>query len=173
LLQRDVGDRVPDEHLRRPLRAAVGGNERERGLHFPPHLRLLLVGHEPVAGLDGRRVLLDADRQVLLLVTEHPALALRHRLAPKLPRRERVAPVAEGALGELHDVALVDEGQALALEVDGVTDRGPDEALRAFPGDRLDAEGARLRDADLLDLPLVAEPGDALPDPRRTFRPPA
>jgi hypothetical protein len=44
-----------------------------------------------------------------LLVAEDPALALGDDLAAELPRGELVAPVAEGALGELHDVALVHE----------------------------------------------------------------
>ena len=43
-----------------------------------------------------------------------------------------VAPVAEGALGELHDVALVHQRQALALVGDGVLEGGSDQALGAF-----------------------------------------
>ncbi len=35
-----------------------------------------------------------------------------------------VAPVAESAFGELHDVALVDEGHAVFVVVNGVLDGG-------------------------------------------------
>src|SRR5439155_5534625 len=113
----------------------------------------------------------DAVPRVLLLVAENPGLALGHRLAPELPRRQRVAPVAEGALGELHDVALVDEAQALALEVERIADRGADEGPGALPGDGLDADGARLRETDLLDLHLVAQPADHLARLGRARRP--
>ena len=70
-------------------------------------------------------------------------------LGRELLLREGVAPVPEGALGELHDVALVDEGEALALVGDGVLDRGAHEPLGALARDRLDADAARLREADL------------------------
>ena len=48
--------------------------------------------------------------------------------APKNFLGDLVAPVAKRALGELHDVALVDQGDALALELDGVTDGAVDRA---------------------------------------------
>ena len=60
--------------------------------------------------------------------------------APKIALRDLVAPVAEGALGELHDVALVHERHALALVRDRVADRAVDQALAAEIADRLDAD---------------------------------
>src|SRR5262249_42246306 len=57
--------------------------------------------------------------------------------------RQRVAPVAERALGELHDVALVHQGDALSLMLDRVRNRGPDEARRALETHRLDANTDR------------------------------
>ncbi len=45
---------------------------------------------------------------------------------------ELVTPVAEGALRELHDVALVHQRDALALVRDGELNGGADEPLRAF-----------------------------------------
>ena len=66
-----------------------------------------------------------------------PAVEL-HRAV--LPLGEAVAPVAEGALGELHDVALVDERDALALLADGKLDGGANEPLGAELADRLDAD---------------------------------
>ena len=61
------------------------------------------------------------------------------------------------ALGELLDVALVDERHGLAVVVDRVVERGLDEALRALEGDRLDADRRRLGEADLLDAHLAEE----------------
>src|SRR5204863_8458382 len=105
-------------------------------------------------GLDRARVVLDARLSVLLLVAEDPALALRHHLVTELARGQVVAPIAEGAFGELHDVALVHEGEALALVVEGVAEGGAHEALRPLAGDGLDADAAGLRESDLLDLHL-------------------
>src|SRR5690606_1243835 len=43
-------------------------------------------------------------------------------LRPKLLFGQSVTPVAEGAFGELHNVALVDEGHAFATAIDGILD---------------------------------------------------
>jgi hypothetical protein len=61
------------------------------------------------------RVGLGGEARVGFLVAEDPGLALGHDVVPELRDREVVAPRPEAALGELHDVALVDEGDALAL----------------------------------------------------------
>ena len=71
-------------------------------------------------------------------------------LAGELALGQGVAPVAEGALGELHDVALVDERDALPLVGDGVLDGGAHQPLGALAGDRLDADADGLGEADLL-----------------------
>ncbi len=54
--------------------------------------------------------------------------------------RDLVAEVAERAFGELHDVALMDQGHRLALVLDRVADRAVHDALDALPADRLDAD---------------------------------
>ena len=51
-----------------------------------------------------------------------------------------VAPVAEAAFRELHDVPLVHERDALSLVLDGVADGRVDQALGAEVADRLDAD---------------------------------
>src|SRR5690606_40850963 len=51
----------------------------------------------------------------------------------ELLARDLVAEVAEGAFGELHDVALVHQRHRLAAVGDGVLDRGLDQALGALP----------------------------------------
>ena len=53
---------------------------------------------------------------------------------------EVVAPAHERTLGELLDVALVHERDALAVALHRVLDRGADEALRAGLRDGLDAD---------------------------------
>ena len=45
---------------------------------------------------------------------------------------ERVAPVAERPLGELHDVALVDDRDAPAPMPDRILERGPQQPLAAL-----------------------------------------
>src|SRR5215469_3315231 len=57
---------------------------------------------------------------------------------------ERIAPVAERALGELLDVALVHQGHALAPVAYGVIDGGADKPLRAVARDRLEADAGAL-----------------------------
>jgi len=69
---------------------------------------------------------------------------LAPRAAVNLHRAEEflgglVRPVAETAFGELHDVALVDNGDALALVFDGVGDGAVGQAHRAAVADSLDA----------------------------------
>ena len=51
-----------------------------------------------------------------------------------------VAPLAERPLGELLDVALVDQRHAAAPVLDGVLDRRPHQALGTGAADRLDAD---------------------------------
>ena len=73
--------------------------------------------------------------------------------------RDLVAPVAEGALGELHDVALVHQRDALALVRDRVADRAVHQPLGAQIADRLEADAdlhadVALRRADRLELRL-------------------
>ena len=126
----------------------------EGGLH--------VGGRHVEARLDLAGVRFDRDRRVLLLVAEDPALALGDDAIAEFARGELVAPIAESALGELHDVALVDDVHALALFGERVLDGGAGEALGAFAGDRLDADAARLGEADLLHLHLVLEEGDDL-----------
>ena len=59
---------------------------------------------------------------------------------------ELVAPLAERALGELLDVALVHERDRAALAVEGVADGGADEALGAHLRDGLDADARAVAD---------------------------
>jgi hypothetical protein len=63
---------------------------------------------------------------------------------------ERVAPVAERALGELHDVALVHERHALPFLAQRVLDGGAHQPLAAVLRHGLHADAGRLGKADLL-----------------------
>src|SRR5207244_10753232 len=62
------------------------------------------------------------------------------RAVAALLTRELVAPVAERALGELLDVALVHQRDGLAIMLHGVLDRGSDQPLRPGLRHRLDAD---------------------------------
>src|SRR5262249_29957084 len=116
-------------------------------------------------------VVLDADGRRLLAVAEDPALALRHDAVAVLAGGEAVAPVAERALGELHDVALVHEGDAAASVAQRVLDRRAHQALRSLARDGLDPDAAGLGEADLLDPHLLLEEGDDLAGLGRLRRP--
>ena len=74
-------------------------------------------------------------------------LALGVDLLAKLALGQVVAPVAEGALGVLHNVALVHQGHAAPVVVERPADGGPHQALRAFPRDGFDADAGGIGEA--------------------------
>jgi len=76
-----------------------------------------------------------------------PRTAIQRRGAELVARRG-VAPIAEGAFGEFHDVALVDQGDALAAVGERIADGRPHEAPGALFGNRLDADAGAVRKAD-------------------------
>ena len=121
---------------------------------------LALGGHQVVAGFDGAGVFHHRDPGVVLAVRQDPALPLAHRFSAELAGGEGVTPVAERALGELHDVALVDQGDAPAALIERVADRRADQPFGALAADRLDADPGGLREADLPHPHLVLEEGD-------------
>src|SRR3546814_19627800 len=57
-----------------------------------------------------------------LVLELHPGPAIQ-QLGAKLVAGHFIAPLLEGTLGELHDVALVDNGDGAAVIVDGVLQR--------------------------------------------------
>ena len=72
-----------------------------------------------------------ADREFPFKIV--PEFALRDDLLAKLPLRQRIAPIAEGPLGELHDIALVDQRDALPTVIERVLDRPANQAFGAGP----------------------------------------
>ena len=62
------------------------------------------------ARLDHRGVLLDGELRIAVAIVDDPALALGDDFIAEFVPRQFVAPVAERAFGELHDVALVHRG---------------------------------------------------------------
>ena len=91
----------------------------------------------------------------------HPRATV-DQLGTKLLGRQRVAPIPESTLGELHDVALVHEGQAGLVVVNGVLQRLAHQALGAFDGHGLDADARGVREADFFDAHLVLQKLDEL-----------
>jgi hypothetical protein len=77
-----------------------------------------------------------------------PDLVLGDRDVAELVFGELVAPHPEGALRVLHDVALVHQGDAIALLVDRVADRLAHQLLGAGDRHRLDADAAVGPDRD-------------------------
>ena len=105
---------------------------------------------------------LDDDVLAGLRVLERAPRAAVHRLRAELVLGQRVAPVTEAALGELHDVALVHQGDRGLVVVDRVLDRLADQALGAFARHRLDADPRGLREADLGDAHFLDQEVDQL-----------
>ena len=99
-------------------------------------------------------------------------LAARFRVLEAAPRpavdfggaellfRQLVAPLLEGALGKLHDVALVHQGDRIPVLINGVLDRLAHQPLGAFFRHGLDADAGRLREADLGHPHLVLQEVD-------------
>ena len=80
-----------------------------------------------------------------------PAVLPANRHVGVLLAHEIVAPLLEGALGELHDVALVHPVHPAKVAAHGVVERGPLQTLRTEPRDGLDADAGVLPD-----LPAVS-----------------
>src|SRR5438093_1093760 len=85
------------------------------------------------------------------------ALVPADRLVSELALGQRVAPLHEHAFRVLLDVALVHERDVAPVVLDRVADGRADEPLRALLRHRLDADGRRVRKADLVDLHLVLQ----------------
>jgi hypothetical protein len=130
------------QRVRQVVPVEVGGGD---------HIEVLGPGEDLLEGDVGDGVLHE-HLVAGLAVTVVPA----HRHVGEFLAHEVVAPVAEGALGELLDVALVHQRDALAVVAQGVFDGGAHEALGPELGDGLDPD-ARLGP----DLPpqLVAQEG--------------
>ena len=146
LLQRDVGDRVVDQQLLLPLAVAVRRPERRA----PPRPRRAPspAGRASSCRSRGRSRGRSPRRRCSALASLLPRIQLSRSvttLVAELARRERVAPVAERALGELHDVALVHEGDALAL-------RG----ASAYSIAARTSRSVPSRDTGLMPMPLVS-----------------
>ncbi|MNV15132.1 hypothetical protein D3C71_1058450 [compost metagenome] len=105
---------------------------------------------------------LDGDFLARLGVLElHPRAAV-DQLGAEFLGGQVVAPVTEATFGELHDVALVDQGHAGLVVVDGVLEGLAHEALGAFARNRFDADARGVGEADLLDAHLVLQELDEL-----------
>src|SRR6266568_847294 len=172
-------DRVPGDVVRVPARRDPDAAHLRRE-RVGEVVAVQVRGRDDVELLGPREDLLERDvrdrvlhedlalRELRLLLGGRRLLALR-RLGP-LPLLPGVDPVPELALGErvpvvperalrvLHDVALVNEGDAPALHPDREVDGRAHEPLGPLARDRLHAEPARAREADLLvlarELPL-------------------
>ena len=143
LLENAVGDAVIHQHHRPPLAATVAAADGvDHRLHLGINVGFLLWSEAVVAGLDHAGVGLHAQVWILLEVAEDPAFPLGDAHIAEFGGGQLVAPVAEGAFRELHDVALVHQGHValVALKTQGVLDGLADVALAAGFAHRLDAD---------------------------------
>src|SRR5438876_2522620 len=90
------------------------------------------------------------------------ALLPRHRLVAELALGQRLAPLHEHAFGVLLNFGLVHERHVSPGVLEGIADGGADQPLRPLLRYRLDADGGRVREADLVDLHLALEELDDL-----------
>ena len=141
LLEDGVGDAVIDEDLLLPCAVAVGladGVEHAFDLGVEIVAEFLVAEFE--AGLDEGGILFNGDIGVGVDVAEDPAFALGDHVLTELLDGDFIAPLAECALSELLDVALVDEGDGLAAHLKRVLDGVADQALGGEDADGLDAD---------------------------------
>src|SRR6266704_1203438 len=87
-------------------------------------------------------------------------VVFRDGLIPEPALRDLVPPLPEPALGELHDVAFVNERDRAATRTQRVLDRLRDQALGAELGHRLDAD--RAPGADLGREPIAEKSDDGI-----------
>ena len=85
-----------------------------------------------------------------------PGSAVDH-LRAKLLLRQSVGPITEAAFRVLHDVALVHNGQAGLVVVDGVLQSLAHQALGAFARHGLDADARGVGETDLFDAHLILQ----------------
>src|SRR5436305_194237 len=125
-------------HLRRQgvgeiVAVQVGGGQDVVLLRAQQHL---------LEGRVGDAVLDDDLPLGRLAAVRAPDLVLGDGVGAELLARHLVAPVLEGPLGELHDVALVHQGDVPAAVGDGELEGLAHQPLAAGGGDRLDADAA-------------------------------
>ena len=138
LLEDRIRDSVIHQDLRLPLPSAVRrANRGQHRLHLCHHALAKLLRRKLDPRLNQRRILLRRQARVGLQVAQNPALPLGHGLFAELLRGNLVAPFAEGSLGELLDISLVDDGHRLAVVIQRKLDRSPHQPLRPCNRDRL------------------------------------
>ena len=76
-------------------------------------------------------------------------LGLRQGVIGKPFLGDFVAPLAEGALGEFHDIALMHQGDTFPAVVQGIGDGTGDQAFGIFGTNRFDADARILRQRNL------------------------
>src|SRR5690606_7689127 len=84
------------------------------------------------------------------------------QLSTELFTGKGVAPVTEATFGELHDVALVNQGDGGAIVIDCVLNGLAHQTLRAFDGHGLDTQTGSFGEADLVDAEFILQEGDQL-----------
>ncbi len=99
----------------------------------------------------------DHDGFTVTRVLHRDPRAAIDGLAAELVTRQLVAPILEGALGELHDIALMHQGHRLTIVGDGILDRGAHQALRPLLGARFHPDATVIGEADLVDPHLLAQ----------------
>src|SRR5437870_1185692 len=101
---------------------------------------LELFGRKFQPRLDHVGILFDCEIGILIFVIQNPALALGDNLVAELLSREVITPLAEGALGELLDIALVHQRDTLLASLKSGLDSHAHQALGSGHGNGFDAD---------------------------------
>ena len=105
---------------------------------------------------------LDDDVLARLGILELAPGSAVNELGTELLLRQGIGPVTEATFGELHDVALVHDGDAGLVVVDGVLNGLANQPLRALARYGLDTDAGGLGEADLLDTHFLDQEVDDL-----------
>ncbi len=106
--------------------------------------------------------ILDHDLGATARTAERQPRTCADLLRTELVLRQLVTPVAEGAFGVFHDVALVHQRHRDPIVVDRVLDGLTHQALTALLRYRLDADAGTGREADFAHVQLVLQVIDEL-----------
>src|SRR5690606_12046547 len=106
--------------------------------------------------------ILDDDLATRLGILEFAPRAAVDRLGAELFASQLITPVTETAFRELHDVALVNQGNGGAVVVDRVLDGFAYQTLRTFARHGLDTDTGGFGGADLVDAEFLLQEVDQL-----------
>eukprot|EP00049_Salpingoeca_infusionum_P017399 m.352804 g.352804 ORF g.352804 m.352804 type:complete len:460 (+) comp16615_c0_seq1:2433-3812(+) len=157
LLKRNVSNSILHQQHVLPLTVGMSILERtDHIVHFVNEALLLSISHEVEPWLN-RLCIFSGIGDTLVKVVQNPAFTLSNHLGTKVVDGNFVTPLLETTLSELHDVALVNQGKALASVFKSILDSRLNKTSSSFLGHWLDAKTTGAWEADLACDALLLE----------------